>query len=250
MSIDKCPGQDKRFWKPGDVFEAPCPHCGAAVEFWKDEPRRRCRSCGKTAPNPKFDMGCAKWCKYAEACLGRPASESDEALCDSILAEVKNTFGPDERRVRHALEVLDYAEKILAVEKGDPLVVRAAALLHDIGIREAERVHGSAAGKFQELEGPPIARRILEHLGVDKERTDHIARIVGSHHSAAGIDTTEFRIIWDADRLANIPEECAGKALDQALSFVRRAYRTETGRALGEAAVERYLSADSLPRKT
>jgi HD superfamily phosphodiesterase len=250
MSIDKCPGQDKRFWKPGDVFEAPCPHCGAAVEFWKDEPRRRCRSCGKTAPNPKFDMGCAKWCKYAEACLGRPASETDEALCDSILAEVKNTFGPDERRVRHALEVLDYAEKILAVEKGDPLVVRAAALLHDIGIREAERVHGSAAGKFQELEGPPIARRILEHLGVDKERTDHIARIVGSHHSAAGIDTTEFRIIWDADRLANIPEECAGKALDQALSFVRRAYRTETGRALGEAAVERYLAADSLPRKT
>jgi HD superfamily phosphodiesterase len=250
MSIDKCPGQDSRFWKPSDVFEAPCPHCGASVEFWKDEPRRRCRSCGKTAPNPKFDMGCAKWCKFADACLGRHASSADEALCDSILAEVKNTFGPDERRVRHALDVLDYAEKILSVEKGDPLVVRAAALLHDIGIREAERVHGSAAGKFQELEGPPIARRILEHLGVDKERTDHIARIVGSHHSAAGIDTAEFRIIWDADRLANIPEECAGKTLDQALSFVRRAYRTDTGRALGEAAVERYLSADSLPRKT
>ena len=49
-------------------------------------------------------------------------------------------------------------------------VVRAAAVLHDIGIREAERKHGSSAGKYQEVEGPPIARRILEKLSVDPER--------------------------------------------------------------------------------
>ena len=25
----KCPGQDTRYWKPGDIFESPCPACGA-----------------------------------------------------------------------------------------------------------------------------------------------------------------------------------------------------------------------------
>ena len=46
-------------------------------------------------------------------------------------------------------------------------MVRAAAILHDIGIHEAERKHGSSSGRLQELEGPPIARAILEASNVD-----------------------------------------------------------------------------------
>jgi hypothetical protein len=243
MAIAQCPGQDKRFWKPGDVFEAPCPHCGQSIEFWKDDPRRRCRSCGRMAPNPKFDMGCAKWCKFAAQCLGQPAGTADEALVDSLIREMKAAFGDDQRRIGHALEVLDHAEQIHAVEGGDPLVIRAAAVLHDIGIRAAERKHGSNAGKFQEIEGPPIARPILEGLGVDAGRTGHILRIIGSHHSAGDVDTPEFRIVWDADRLANISEECAGKTPDEGRAFVQKACRTPTGRAMGEAAVARFLGA-------
>jgi hypothetical protein len=70
MSGAQCPGQDKRFWKPEDIFEAPCPHCGARMEFWKDDVRRRCEGCGEMAPNPRLDLGCAAWCKYADKCLG------------------------------------------------------------------------------------------------------------------------------------------------------------------------------------
>ena len=33
----KCPGQDMRYWKPGDIFNAKCPKCGGTVEFFKDE---------------------------------------------------------------------------------------------------------------------------------------------------------------------------------------------------------------------
>ena len=243
MAIDQCPGQDKRFWKPGDVFEASCPHCGKSIEFWKDDQRRRCRSCGRVAPNPKFDMGCAKWCKFAAQCLGQPVGTADEVLVDSLIREMKAVFGDDQRRIGHALEVLDHAEQIHAVEGGDPLVIRAAAVLHDIGIQAAERKHGSNAGKFQEIEGPPIARPILEGLGVDAERTGHILRIIGSHHSARDIDTPEFRIIWDADRLANIPEECAGKTPEEGRAFVEKVYRTTTGRAMGAAAVGKVLGA-------
>jgi hypothetical protein len=243
MAISQCPGQDKRFWKPGDIFEAPCPSCGAVIEFWKDDARRRCRACGRLAANPRFDMGCAKWCKFASACLGKPEGGEDEALCDALIREMKAVFGDDQRRIGHALEVLDHAEKIHLAEGGDPLVVRAAAVLHDIGIREAERKHGSNAGRFQEVEGPPIARPILERLGVDAERAEHILRIIASHHTAGDIDTTEFRILWDADRLANIPDECAGMTADEARAFVGRAYRTATGRAMGEAATLRFITA-------
>ena len=69
MVMEQCPGQDKRFWKAGDIFEAPCPYCGGVIEFWKDDLRRRCRRCGKRVANPRLDLGCAEWCKYADQCL-------------------------------------------------------------------------------------------------------------------------------------------------------------------------------------
>ena len=65
----QCPGQDQRFWKPEDIFEVHCPGCNKAVEFFKDEPKLKCLNCGKIVVNPKMDMGCAQWCKYAEQCL-------------------------------------------------------------------------------------------------------------------------------------------------------------------------------------
>jgi late competence protein required for DNA uptake (superfamily II DNA/RNA helicase) len=66
----RCPGQDQRFWKPEDIFDVKCPCCGQTVEFFKDEPKLKCRKCGQTVVNPKLDLGCAEWCRYAEQCLG------------------------------------------------------------------------------------------------------------------------------------------------------------------------------------
>jgi ribosomal protein S27E len=74
----KCPGQDTREWKPGDIFEVECPWCHKAkVEFFKDEPRRKCGGCGKPVKNPKLDFGCAKWCPYAKECIGVQKEEDD-----------------------------------------------------------------------------------------------------------------------------------------------------------------------------
>lgn len=69
----RCPGQDTRFWKPGDVFEKPCPHCGHVLEFWRDDISVRCRQCGNRVFNPRFDPGCAAWCAYAEQCVAEIA---------------------------------------------------------------------------------------------------------------------------------------------------------------------------------
>jgi len=68
--MDRCPGQDQRYLKPSDVFEVPCPECGHMVEFFKFDVKLNCRGCGREMRNPKLDLGCAKWCKYADKCLG------------------------------------------------------------------------------------------------------------------------------------------------------------------------------------
>jgi hypothetical protein len=65
----KCPGQDQRYWKPEDIFNVRCPHCGYEIEFWKDEPYRDCPGCKKMVRNPSLDTGCTQWCKYAKDCL-------------------------------------------------------------------------------------------------------------------------------------------------------------------------------------
>ena len=150
-----------------------------------------------------------------------------------LISAMKDLFGSDERRIAHAMKVLEYAEEILAGESGSALVVRAAAILHDIGIPEAERKYGSSAARYQEIEGPPVARRIMEGLDLDEETVEHVCRIVGSHHSARDIDTPEFRIVWDADWLVNISVELADADAGKLRRTVERVFKTETGKRIG-----------------
>ncbi|NQT50624.1 HD domain-containing protein [bacterium] len=244
MSKMVCPGQDTRFWGPGDVFDVACAACGYAIEFFRDDASLRCPRCGARVENPQVTLGCAQWCEHAEKCLGYDPKtlslreEKEASLADQLIEAMKAEFGDDQPRITHALRVLENAQELLRHDAADPRVVVAAALLHDIGIQVAERRHGSAAGRFQELEGPPIARRILEEAGIDEKTIEHVCRIVGSHHSARDIDTPEFRILWDADRLVNLPEEHGGSAPDELGAFIARTLKTARGRALAR---ERYV---------
>ncbi len=154
------------------------------------------------------------------------------ATTEQIVAAMERQFGDDRRRIAHAHSVLGWAERILAAEGGDAEVVVAAALLHDIGIQEAERKHGSSAGHYQEIEGPPIARGLLEELGVPEPTIEHVCRIVANHHSAKDIDTPEFRIIWDADWLVNLPDEFPDRSREERATLVGRIFKTEMGKRL------------------
>jgi len=166
-------------------------------------------------------------------------SATDE-LRARLTAAMKEVFGEDRRRVRHTLSVLDYAERIARHEPGSREVVVAAAILHDIGIHEAQRRHGSAAGPYQELEGPPIARGILRDLGAEEALVEHVCRIVANHHSARDIDTPEFRIVWDADWLVNLSEQAAGGGAPSLRERIESVFKTPTGKRIaGEELLER-----------
>ena len=153
-------------------------------------------------------------------------------LCSQLIAEMKKVFTEDTKRIEHALAVLNYAQQIRLVEGGDPLIIQAAAILHDIGILEAERKYGSSAGKYQEIEGPPIAEKILKTLLVAPDAIEHICKIIDSHHSGGSIDTQEFKTVWDADLLINLGEHLAGMDRKELKDFVDKRLRTEKGKEI------------------
>jgi hypothetical protein len=238
----RCPGQDQRFWKPEDIFEVRCPGCGRTIEFFKDEPKLKCPKCGHIVANPRIDIGCAEWCQYAENCLGASNLHEVNFIRDKLIDQMKKVFAEDKKRIEHALAVLNYAEKIRAVEGGNPLVVKAAAILHDIGIHEAERKYGSAVGRYQEIEGPPISKRILQNYDIPAEAVKHICRIIANHHSAKDIDTTEFKILWDADYLVNIPDNYPNASKEKLQEIIDKTFKTHQGHKI---AIEQFCRTKS-----
>jgi hypothetical protein len=126
-----------------------------------------------------------------------------------VLAKMIAYFKDDVERINHAVKVYGFAQTIARMEAVDPerlTIIELAAILHDIGIQEAERKHHSAAGEYQEMEGPPIAEAILRETGVDERLTERVVFLVGHHHSYERIDEIDFRILVEADFVVNIFE--------------------------------------------
>lgn len=207
----QCPGQDTRYWKPGAVFETTCPKCGGDMEFFKDEASRRCKKCGQRMLNPKMDFGCASYCKYAEQCFGSLPSEllagREDLFKDRVAIAMKRYFGRDFKRIGHATRVARHAEKIGIQEQGNLAVILSAAYLHDIGAKEAQIKYQSTASQYQELEGPAVARQILTDLAAPPALIDEVCDIVGHHHQPRPEETLNFKVLYDADVLANLEEQ-------------------------------------------
>ncbi|MBF0573080.1 MAG: HD domain-containing protein [Desulfamplus sp.] len=231
----KCPGQETQYWKKDAIFDTKCPECGADMEFFKDDTSRRCRSCGKRIVNPKMDFGCASYCQYADQCIANLpeefVSQREDMLKDRVAVEMKRYFKSDFKRIGHAMRVARYAEQIgkdeqakrfdkkndetegnkedtpAKREMANLAVILSAAYLHDIGIKESERKYNSNAPKYQEIEGPPIARSILEKLAAKPELIDEVCDIVGHHHHPRESETLNFKVLYDADLITNLEEE-------------------------------------------
>ena len=152
-----------------------------------------------------------------------------KSFLTNVRAAMEQYFGDDQRRIDHALQVSLYAVELLAYIDADPVITLSSAYLHDIGITEAERKHGSSAGNWQELEGPPIAEKILTELNAGEPLTGTVAKIVGNHHTYAAIDSPEFRIIWDADALVNFAEVLPSKSEEQREDLLQDHMATEAG---------------------
>ena len=151
----------------------------------------------------------------------------------------------DPRRVQHFIKVYGYC-RLLGLSEGldthTQNMLEAAALLHNIGIHEAERRHGSSAGPYQEQEGPALAQAMLARLGFDADVTARAAYLVGHHHTYTEMDGLDYRILVEADFLVNLFEgEADADAVKSAYDHI---FRTGAGRLCGRNKSSKYMTSD------
>ncbi len=161
---------------------------------------------------------------------------------DALLSEMEEVFADIPNMIGHTHTVLGHALDIQQEEGGTLTVVKASAILHDIGRPRAQEVHGSSSGQYQEIEGPPIAREILTRHRFPPDQIDHICGIVANHHSDEDpriVTTVEFKILWDADWLVNFPGRHRDASAQEKALAIEEIFKTERGKQLAR---EMFLS--------
>ena len=109
------------------------------------------------------------------------------------------------------------------------MILEAAALTHDIGIKNGEAKFGAGkcSGKTQELEGPPAAAELLAKLGFAPDVCERVCYLIGHHHTYTNIDGMDYQILVEADFLVNFYEDGMSKEAIQ--TACGRIFKTASG---------------------
>lgn len=139
-------------------------------------------------------------------------------------------YAGDARHINHFLKVYGYAVAIGEMEGLDQPtmeVLEIAALTHDIGIKNSELKYNSAAGSYQQIEGPPEAKSMLEGLGLSPSVIERVCWLIAHHHIYTDIKGIDYQILVEADFLVNIfDEKLSVKSIEKIRNDI---FRTETG---------------------
>jgi len=137
-------------------------------------------------------------------------------MIGTVLSKMITYLGSDTKRINHAMKVYSFSCALWEEEAKDKGLTRSderketlllAAILHDIGIHEAERKYDSNDGKYQELEGPSVAEELLEECNADPRLSARVCYLVGHHHSYHLIDDLDFQILVEAEEIVNLEED-------------------------------------------
>jgi len=225
-----CPGQNTMFWKPDDIFDVRCPNCDRPVEFWKDDSKRTC-DCGHRFLNPKRDLGCLEYCKYAEQCMPEMfQGESLKALYrDRLLVTAKIKMKPDDASLERSQKIAELVEEILDEEGGQPKVVFAATILGNLVLNS--QAHGDQSASSAQGDSPSaITRKVLADIGTEKEVTDQVCQIIENRINGTSSEDLDSKIVSDALMLADLLDKKA--LLEEATleRLVDSKIQTETGK--------------------
>ncbi|MGN0698172.1 MAG: HD domain-containing protein [Ruminiclostridium sp.] len=149
-----------------------------------------------------------------------------------LMAAIEYDKG-DPKRIQHFIKVHSFARLIGKQEKLSDEMMKAletAAILHDIGIHEGERLYGRNDGEIQQKLGPDIAKGILQSVGGYEDVTERVMYLIAHHHTYTGIDGKDLQILIEADFIVNLYEDNASE------KAVRNAYErifvTESGKKI------------------
>jgi CRISPR/Cas system-associated endonuclease Cas3-HD len=152
-------------------------------------------------------------------------------MIDKIIKKAIEYDAGDPRRVHHLLKVHSFAKTIGTLEnlgQKELQILEIAAILHDIGIHECERKYSSTGGNFQEIEGPPIAKELLEEFNLPEDVLERVLFLIGHHHTYSEIDGADYQILVEADFLVNIYEDSMDEK--QVKNIKERIFKTSSGK--------------------
>ncbi len=129
---------------------------------------------------------------------------------DALYLAMLQYFAGDAKRCQHFIKVHSLAALIGRAEGLDEhtqVLLEAAALVHDCGIKPGEAKYGRNDGKIQEQEGPAAAELLLSDVGFALQDRERICYLVGHHHTYNNIDGLDYQILVEADFLVNFYED-------------------------------------------
>lgn len=151
-------------------------------------------------------------------------------MIEDLFLKMFEFYSGDPHQIQHFIKVHSFSRRIGIAERLECkqlMVLEAAAIVHDIGIKAAMQKYGSDTGKLQEQEGPPLAQAILESLNAPKDVIDRVCYLVGRHHTYVGIDDIDCQILVEADFLVNLHENNA--SAESIESVMRKIFKTKSG---------------------
>lgn len=154
-------------------------------------------------------------------------------MINSVLNAMISYYAGDTKRINHFLKVYGFAKLIGAMEKLDDdkqEILEMAALTHDIGIKNSEAKYHSSSGNYQQIEGPPEARKMLESLAIDKDVMERVCWLIAHHHTYSHIDSIDYQILVEADFLVNIFED--EMPVSSIKNIREKIFKTESGLSL------------------
>lgn len=150
-----------------------------------------------------------------------------------LIMEMIRYYKGDAKRIQHFLKVHSFSKMIGESEvlKSDMQeVLEISAIVHDIGIKVSEEKYGSCNGKYQEQEGPSIAREMLKSLGYEESIIDRVCYLVGHHHTYNNIEGIDYQILVEADFLVNFYEDESDR--ETIKTTYNKIFRTNTGKTI------------------
>ena len=148
------------------------------------------------------------------------SENNKKEIVKKLYIQMIKLYKGDAKRIQHFTKVNAYGKLIAELEQVSP----------DIGIHTCEEKYGNCNGKFQEQEGPALAKELLGKIGIDEEVSKRVQYLIGHHHTYNNIDGIDYQILVEADFLVNLYEDGASKeAVETAYNKI---FKTEAGKKI------------------
>ena len=156
-------------------------------------------------------------------------------MIEQLIYEMIKINGNDSKRIEHALKVHAFSKSIANGENLDSKalsIIESASILHDIGIQQCINKYGKSNGQLQQIEGPKVAKDILEKLGYTEEFIGRVEYLISKHHTYKNANGIDYQILIESDLIVNaIDGNITRNALKKAVSIL---FKTETGKHIAQ----------------